>query len=191
MSECDPLQSAHMVRGSRKYQGQVHFTHFSLLWSEDDRIIQVGTWLQQVIKASLLLKIRVTMRSDQVAQSFTSSSLENLQWWRLYNVSEQPFPMLDSVFTMRTVNLNITCYFLLPNMNHSPLQLNGIRHFQLKEETWKLFFSSNMQTLETMAISLVMHHVSSYVNNWDAHPPWRRPVLILSCAQVVSLQGMD
>lgn len=85
------------------------------------------------------------------------------------------FPVLDDAFTVnfRTVNFNVACCCLLSYMHHVPEQLKGIRHFQLKAESWRLFLSSNTHPGDSSSVTC---YVLSVV----------RPIIRRPSAQVVS-----
>jgi len=84
----------------------------------------IGQWLIRVIEdlqSKVLLKPWSAMRSDQAAQGFEQSHLENLHW-RLHNLFEQFVPLLDCPHWEKRFLLISAPFFLILehlNLNHN------------------------------------------------------------------------
>ena len=69
--------------------------------------------VQSLFPSRVREKGKPEVKSDHVSQDFMQSGLENLQWWRLHNFSEQlDCPQSEKLFLLSS--LNLSCFYLCP-----------------------------------------------------------------------------
>lgn len=99
-----------------------------------------------MLETTYSIKVCPAIRSNQVAQGFIPSDLENLQGWRLYNFSGQTAPLLDCPHCKKDFpksTWNLCCFNLSPLSlgipPYSPVKTLAPPSWSLHHTCWNLF----------------------------------------------------